>query len=147
MVLGRSGGPAHHYRGSVARAATEFSHLCRGTMDRMVTDTRGLLENGLALAKATFADATEAFGWHGDAIDEYVLHQVSKVHTDALQALLGIDPARALAIYPEHGNVGPAALPIVLSKLDDAGRLGPGTRVALLGIGSGLNCAMGEIAW
>jgi acyl-CoA:acyl-CoA alkyltransferase len=152
MVLGRSeaGGQAsedHRYRGSVARAATQFSHLCRGTMDRMVTDTRGILENGLALASATYADATTAFGWSEGAIAEYVLHQVSKVHTDALTALLGIDPAKALIIYPEHGNIGPAAVPIVLSKLDDAGRLRPGDRVALLGIGSGLNCAMGEIAW
>ena len=147
MVLGRAEGDGPRYRGTVARAATEFSHLCRGTMDRMVTDTRGILENGLALAADTYRDATAAFGWHDGAIAEYVLHQVSKVHTDALLALLGIDPARALAIYPEHGNVGPAALPIVLSKLDDAGRLRPGDRVALLGIGSGLNCAMGEIAW
>jgi 3-oxoacyl-[acyl-carrier-protein] synthase-3 len=148
MVLGR-GAPdgGHRYRGSVHRAATQFSHLCRGTMDRMVTDTRGILENGLALAAATYADATAAFGWTGGAVDEYVLHQVSRVHTDSLVALLGIDPAKVLSIYPEHGNVGPAALPIVLSKLDDAGRLRPGGRVALLGIGSGLNCAMGEVVW
>jgi acyl-CoA:acyl-CoA alkyltransferase len=148
MVLGRADDTGRRrYRGCVARAATRFSHLCRGTMDRMVTDTRGILENGLALAKETYADASATFGWTGDAIDEYVLHQVSKVHTDSLLALLGIDPAKALAIYPEHGNIGPAALPIVLSKLDDAGRLRPGGRIALLGIGSGLNCAMGEIAW
>jgi acyl-CoA:acyl-CoA alkyltransferase len=149
MVLGRApaGGTGPRYRGSVHRAATQFSHLCRGTMDKMVTDTRGILENGLALAAATFADATAAFGWDGDALDEYVLHQVSRVHTDSLVALLGIDPAKVLSIYPEHGNVGPAALPIVLSKLDEAGRLRPGGRIALLGIGSGLNCAMGEVVW
>jgi 3-oxoacyl-[acyl-carrier-protein] synthase-3 len=147
MVLGPSTGTGHRYRGSVSRAATRFSHLCRGTMDRMVTDTRGILENGLALAAETYADASAAFGWNSGVVDEYVLHQVSKVHTDSLLARLGIDPAKALAIYPEHGNVGPAALPLVLSKLDDAGRLHPGARVAMLGIGSGLNCAMGEIVW
>jgi acyl-CoA:acyl-CoA alkyltransferase len=147
VVLGRAHEGSHRYRGSVGRAATEFSHLCRGTMDRMVTDTRGILDNGLKLARDTFADATTAFGWRGDLLDEYVLHQVSKVHTEALVALLGIDPAKVLSIYPEHGNVGPAALPIVLSKLAEADRLRPGGRIALLGIGSGLNCAMGEIVW
>jgi 3-oxoacyl-[acyl-carrier-protein] synthase-3 len=147
MVLGRAHEGSHRYRGSVARAATEFSHLCRGTMDRMVTDTRGILQNGLTLAKDTFADAASAFGWRGDLVDEYVLHQVSKVHTEALVTLLGIEPAKVFSIYPEFGNVGPAALPIVLSKLEDLGRLRPGSRIALLGIGSGLNCAMGEVVW
>jgi 3-oxoacyl-[acyl-carrier-protein] synthase-3 len=147
MVLGRAHEGGHRYRGSVARAATQFSHLCRGTMDRMVTDTRGILHHGLMLAEETFADATDTFGWRGDLLDEYVLHQVSKVHTDALVALLGIDPAKVLSLYAEYGNVGPAALPIVLSKLEEAGRLRPGGRIALLGIGSGLNCAMGEVVW
>jgi len=147
VVLGRAHEGSHRYLGTVARAATQFSHLCRGTMDRMVTDTRGILHNGLMLAKATFADATAAFGWRDELLDEYVLHQVSKVHTDALVALLGIDAAKVLSIYPEYGNLGPAALPVVLSKLDEAGRLRPGGRIALLGIGSGLNCAMGEVAW
>jgi hypothetical protein len=33
----------------------------------------------------------------------------------------------------------------VLSKSAEAGRLKPGTRVALMGIGSGLNCSMRTI--
>jgi 3-oxoacyl-[acyl-carrier-protein] synthase-3 len=149
MVLGRSdllpGG--HRYRGSVTRAATQFSGLCRGTMQRMVTDTKTLLAEGLRLAAGTFQAASQAFGWSGGEVDEYVLHQVSKVHTDALLGLLGIDPARALTIFPEHGNVGPASVPIALSKLEEVGRLREGHRVALLGIGSGLNCAMAEVVW
>jgi 3-oxoacyl-[acyl-carrier-protein] synthase-3 len=41
MVLGRSAlvPDGHRYLGSVSLAATAFSHLCRGTMDRMVTDS------------------------------------------------------------------------------------------------------------
>lgn len=149
MVLGHSdllpGG--HRYRGSVTRAATEFSSLCRGTMDRMITDTKTLLTEGLRLAAATYEAASDAFGWSGGAVDEYVLHQVSKVHTQALLDLLGIDQERALTIFPSHGNVGPASVPITLSKLDEAGRLRGGHRVALLGIGSGLNCSMAEVIW
>ena len=37
----------HSYLGSVTRAATEFNQLCYGQMDRMVTDTRTLLTEGL----------------------------------------------------------------------------------------------------
>lgn len=48
MVLSRNG--THRYLGGVTRAATAFSHLRRGTMELMVTDTRVLLEEGLKLA-------------------------------------------------------------------------------------------------
>ena len=44
-------------------------------------------------------------------------------------------------------RVRPAAVPMVLSKLDELGRLRPGHRVGLMGIGSGLNCTMAEIVW
>jgi len=76
-----------------------------------------------------------------------VIHQVSKVHTAALVELLGIDPKKVLTVFPEYGNVGPASVPIALSKLKEMGRLKKGSRVALLGIGSGLNCSMAEVVW
>jgi 3-oxoacyl-[acyl-carrier-protein] synthase-3 len=38
-------------------------------------------------------------------------------------------------------------VPIVLSKLRELGRLKKGDRVALLGVGSGLNCSMAEVVW
>lgn len=149
MVLGRSELLPHGHRflGSVARAATSFSHLCRGNMDRMVTDTKTLLVEGLKLAGKTFQAARAALGWAANEIDEFVIHQISKVHTAAFVDLLGIDPRKVLTIFPEYGNVGPASVPIALSKLRELGRLQKGKRVALLGIGSGLNCSMAEVVW
>jgi len=76
-----------------------------------------------------------------------VVHQVSKVHTAAFTKAMGIDPLKVLTIFGEHGNIGPASVPIVLSKLREMGRLKKGSRVALLGIGSGLNCSMAEVVW
>jgi acyl-CoA:acyl-CoA alkyltransferase len=52
-----------------------------------------------------------------------------------------------MTIFSEHGNIGPASVPIVLSKLKEMGKLKKGQRVALLGIGSGLNCSMAEVVW
>jgi 3-oxoacyl-[acyl-carrier-protein] synthase-3 len=149
MVLGHRAllPDGHRYRGSVSLAASAFSHLCRGTADRMVTDSATLLDEGLELAARTFRRAGDTFGWTGPELDEFAVHQVSKVHTDGLVDRLGIDPAKVLALYPEYGNLGPASLPIVLSKLDEMGRLRAGTRVALMGIGSGLNCTMAEVTW
>ena len=149
MVLGRSEllPDGHRFLGSVTRAATEFSHLCRGNMDRMVTDTRTLLIEGLKLAAKTFQAARAAMGWAAGELDEFVLHQISKVHTAAIVDLLGIDPKRVLTVFPEHGNIGPASVPVTLSKLAESGRLQKGKRVALMGIGSGLNCSMAEVVW
>ena len=42
-------------------------------------------------------------------------------------------------------NIGPAGVPIALSKLVESGRLESGDRVALMGIGSGINCSMSEL--
>ena len=137
----------HPYLGSVSRSATEFNMLCHGQMDRMVTDTRVLLSEGLKLASKTFQAAKIAFGWVASELDQFIIHQVSKVHTDSLVSLLGLDPQKVYAIYPEMGNIGPASVPIVLAKAAEIGRIKQGDRVALLGIGSGLNCSMAEIIW
>jgi 3-oxoacyl-[acyl-carrier-protein] synthase III len=137
----------HPYLGSVSRAATEFNKLCHGQMDRMVTDTRILLSEGLKLAVKTFHAAKIALGWVANEMDQYVIHQVSKVHTESLVNLLGLDPEKVHAIYPEMGNIGPASVPIVLARAVELGKIRRGDRVALLGIGSGLNCSMAEIVW
>jgi 3-oxoacyl-[acyl-carrier-protein] synthase-3 len=149
MVMARKElAPAGHpYLGGIARAATEFNNLCHGQMDRMVTDTRILLSEGLKLAAKTFQAAKIALDWVVDELDQFVIHQVSKVHTDSLVKLLGLDPDKVHAIYPEMGNIGPASVPIVLAKAVELGKIRRGDRVALLGIGSGLNCSMAEIVW
>ena len=135
------------YRGGVTRAATRFHGLCRGNLDRMVTDTRMMLIEGIKLAQLTFAAAKEALGWAVEEMDEFVIHQISRAHTEAFLKTFGIDQKKVLTIFHEHGNIGPASVPIVLSKLRDLGRLKKGKRVALLGIGSGLNCSIAEVVW
>ena len=138
---------APRYRGGVTRSATEWNQLCRGNLDRMVTDTRMLLIEGIKLAQKTFEVARVKLGWVASEMDEFVVHQVSKVHTAAFIKNFGIDPKKVMTIFGEHGNIGPASVPIVLSKLKELGRLKKGDRIALLGIGSGLNCSMAEVVW
>ncbi|HPA01465.1 MAG TPA: 3-oxoacyl-ACP synthase III [Chiayiivirga sp.] len=149
MVLARRelAPDAPQYKGGVTRAATEWNTLCRGNLDRMVTDTRMLMVEGVKLASKTFQAARQALGWVVDELDEFVIHQVSQVHTNALVKAIGIDPKKVFTIFSEYGNIGPASVPIVLSKLKEMGRLKKGSRIALLGIGSGLNCSMAEVVW
>ena len=138
---------APRYRGGVTRSATEWNQLCRGNLDRMVTDTRMLLIEGIKLAQKTFVAAKQVLGWAVEELDQFVIHQVSQPHTAAFIKNFGIDPKKVMTIFGEHGNIGPASVPIVLSKLKQLGKLKKGDRIALLGIGSGLNCSMAEVVW
>jgi 3-oxoacyl-[acyl-carrier-protein] synthase III len=132
---------------SVMRAATQHARLCWGHATHMETDTKALLLAGIELAQATWGDAQKQLEWTPDALDLLVLHQVSSVHTMTLCGTLGLDPTKALLTFPEYGNIGPAAVPFTLSKAVEAKRTKKGDRVALMGIGSGLNCAMAELRW
>ena len=149
MVLGRTdhAPEGHPFKGSVNLAATQHCRLCAGNIDQMVTRTKELLMAGLELAVRTWGRATEVLGWTADAIDHYVIHQVSKVHTEQFAGILGIDLQKVFRLYPDFGNIGPAGVPIALSKLAETGRLLRGQRVAILGIGSGINCTMAEVVW
>lgn len=144
MVLGRhSEHPmSHRVVGGIARADTRSHDLCIGTLDRMHTDTKGLLDAGLDLAKRAWVDVEER-GWLD--MDRYIIHQVSAVHTSLMCSTLGIDPAKAPMTFPTLGNVGPASIPITLAGEQDA--LEPGDRVLCLGIGSGINASATELVW
>ena len=145
MVLGRASEhpDGHRFVGGVSRAATQHHRICVGDMTQMRTDSRALLEAGLELSTQTWQEACETFDWAD--LDCYVIHQVSSVHTKAITGALGIDPARVPMTFPHYGNIGPASIPFTLAKqADDLRR---GDRVGCLGIGSGLNASVIEIAW
>ncbi len=149
MVLGRGdcAPQGHPFRGSVNLAATQHCRLCAGNIDHMVTKTKELLMAGMELAVRTWGQAVEALGWTVDTVDHFVVHQVSKVHTEQFANLLGIDLGKIFRLYPKFGNVGPAGVPMALSKLEASGQLNLGQRVALVGIGSGINCTMADLQW
>jgi 3-oxoacyl-[acyl-carrier-protein] synthase-3 len=137
----------HRFLGGVTVADTAHNGLCRGQVDFGVTDAGKLLVHGVALAKLTWARAQAALGWSADTVDLFALHQVSEGHAQELARSLGFDRSRAFPVYPELGNVGPASVPIALSKALEAERLSAGDRVILGGIGSGLNCTAAGVIW
>ena len=137
----------HQYRGGVARAATQFNNLCRGWNHQMWTDTKSLLIEGMKLASLTFTAARTVMGWVVQELDHVVIHQVSKAHTESFIRAFGADPDKVYRIFPFLGNIGPASIPTVMSRMSQENRVKRGDRVALMGIGSGLNCAMAEVVW
>ena len=144
-VLGRADEhpEGHRILGGVTRAATQVHELCVGSVDAMFTDARALLKGGLVLVLSAWRDARPEWDWSD--MNRYITHQVSAVHTDAIIKTAHLDRTRVPVTFPRYGNVGPASIPITLAE--EQATLRAGDRVLLMGVGSGLNTAMMELAW
>lgn len=135
---------SHRILGGVSRAGTQHHELCVGGVDGMYTDTKGLLDGGLELVVDGWNEAQEN-GWDWSGMDRYVTHQVSNSYTNAIIKAVDLDRTKVPITFPTWGNVGPASLPMTLAQ--ESRSLNPGDRVLCMGVGSGLNTTMMEIAW
>jgi acyl-CoA:acyl-CoA alkyltransferase len=148
LVAGRP----HRLLGGVARSATQYSELCQGdTLGAealaMQTDSEQLLVAGVGLARETWEDFKKSTGWDESRVDRGVGHQVGSVHRRRVYEAMGLDLAKDFSTFETLGNMGSVSLPATLSAAVDAGAVAPGARVALFGIGSGLNCLMLGLEW
>jgi 3-oxoacyl-[acyl-carrier-protein] synthase III len=133
----------HRMLGGITRAATQFNDLCVGSVDGMFTDAKALLKGGMELVVSAWKDAKRQWSWSN--MDRYIMHQVSSVHTNAIVKAANLDATRVPVTFPLLGNVGPASIPITLAQ--ESSKLVRGNRVLLMGVGSGLNTSMMELAW
>ena len=60
---------------------------------------------------------------------------------------VGLDLSKDFSTFETLGNMGSASLPATLGLAEQAGALSAGDKVALMGIGSGINCLMLAIEW
>lgn len=146
VTSGRRAKTGHRLQGEVALADTAANDLCRGDMGGMTTDGGRLLEAGVSLGTRSWAAARQAFGWERP-LAAYAMHQVGRTHYRTILKTLGIPAERSPEIYPTLGNVGAAGVPITLLSAVRQGLVREGDELALLGIGSGLNCAIQGVRW
>ena len=139
-----------------ALAAPEFHRICRWgpsqgllgeTPNVMDTDASAVLEHGVALGRATWDALLSATGWRPGDVDRVICHQVGAPHRKEVLAALGVAPSRDFSTFETLGNIGTVSLPITAALAHEAGFLRKGDRVAMLGIGSGLNCLMLGVEW
>jgi 3-oxoacyl-[acyl-carrier-protein] synthase-3 len=145
-------GSAHRLCGGVARASTQHNDLCQGDSYgaealQMQTDSEQLLLAGVQLAKETWAEFTQTTGWGAAEVQRFICHQVGATHRRKLYEMLALDPARDFSTFETLGNMGSVSLPATLAGAVEAGAVKAGDRVALLGIGSGINCLMLALEW
>ena len=142
--------------GAVGRAETRHHALCYSGRDESVagdmrplmeTDSEQLMEAGIRAGAKTFAAFLREIGWRGEQIDKTFCHQVGTTHRKLMLAALGLDPRIDFPTFASLGNTGSVALPTAMALGIEAGHLRPNDRVALLGIGSGINVLMLAVEW
>lgn len=142
--------------GGVFRANSQGADLCQSTRDEtlggaagplMQTDSEALLRHGVETAKAAFAEFRREVGWRTADIHRTFCHQVGRMHQRALFEALGLSPAVDYPTVAFLGNTGAVAVPITAALGVQNRQVRPGDKVALLGIGSGINALMLAVEW
>lgn len=108
----------------------------------METDSEALLHAGIQLAERTWKKTKDVLGWNNQDVDRVFTHQVGKQHRTLLLETLQLDPHLDFPTVERFGNTGAAALPMALAMGLQEDPPPAGTKLALLGIGSGLNSVM-----
>ncbi len=142
--------------GGAFQADTASRELCAGGVaaethgddrPRMETDSEALLHAGVNLAERTWHQTKRVLGWTNADVRKTFTHQVGRAHRRLLYERLGLDLALDFSTVEFLGNTGAAALPLTAALGIERGHVCPGDKVALLGIGSGLNALMLGLQW
>jgi len=147
----------HRLLGGYSQAASQFNKLCRGNDESktgttnwsplMKTDAETMMQEGCRLAGQTWACAKKNLGWANDDVDSVFCHQVGYAHRKLLYETLSLGLEKDFSTLEYLGNTGAASLPSTLALGAEKGFLKSGDRIALLGIGSGLNCLILGAEW
>jgi len=141
---------------AAAQANTDHHHLCHSGRDEAVaggmqplmeTDSETLMREGIVTGVDTFRDFLGVTGWTVDDIDKTFCHQVGSAHRKLMIESLGIAAETDYTTFQWLGNTGSVALPITMAIGLEKGHVAAGDNVAMLGIGSGINCLMLAVKW
>jgi 3-oxoacyl-[acyl-carrier-protein] synthase-3 len=136
---------------AVSRTNTEAHDLCHSGRDESVaggmrplmqTEAETLMHEGVALGREAFRQFLGEAGWSTSDVSKTACHQVGSAHRKLMLDEFGLDPKIDFVTYPWLGNTGAAALPVTLAIGIEQGHCQSGNRVAMLGIGSGINVLM-----
>ena len=141
---------------AAVRADTHNHRLCHSGRDEAVaggmtplmdTDAEQLMHEGIRTGAETFADFLVEIGWTREQIDRSFCHQVGATHRKMMLEAFGLEERIDFATVNWLGNTGSVALPITMAIALEQELVGPGERVSMLGIGSGINCLMIGAQW
>ncbi len=136
-----------HILGGAGYSNTAHCDLCVAQREWMRTNSSKLLDEGTHVVKKAWARFKAELGWETETVDKLFTHQISMP-----QRLVGL---RAIGV-PEHidyptlerlGNTGAVAAPLSLALGVENGFVQDGDKLALFGVGSGINSLVLGIQW
>jgi acyl-CoA:acyl-CoA alkyltransferase len=142
--------------GGSIRANTSQCHLCQSGRDEsadaqmqplMNTDSETLMREGIAVGKLAFDDFLKELAWQRDDINKTFCHQVGKMHHKLMFESLGLDQKIDYTTLEYLGNTGSVAAPMTAAIGIENSRVQKGDKVALMGIGSGINVIILGLEW
>ena len=139
----------HRLVGAAALANTAEHGLCQseGMETFMRTDSEQLMLAGVATGAKTFDLFLKELNWTRDSISKTICHQVGVAHRKLLFETLRLNESLDFGTFETLGNTGAAALPLTMAIAAERGHFAAGDRIAMLGIGSGINCQMLGVEW
>lgn len=151
----------HRLLGGMMRSRAKHHGLCRwgpatgippqiepGTVPmEMTTDAAAVMEHGVELGEETWFAFLEEMGWTVEQVDRTICHQVGAPHRETVLRKLGVPSEKDFQTFEFLGNIGTVSLPITAAIAEERGILEKGHRVAMCGIGSGLNCLILGVEW
>lgn len=111
----------------------------------MKMDGRSVFKWAIRLAEQNIREVVETSGIPLDAIDLFVLHQANARIIEGARMALDLPPEKVLMNLDRYGNTSSGSIPLAMDEAWRAGRIGPGSTVAVCGFGGGL--AWGTAVW
>jgi 3-oxoacyl-[acyl-carrier-protein] synthase-3 len=145
VVLVSSGKPGIHASvlradGSHAGMLSVPGNVCGGAIvgsPFLQMDGQAVFKFAVKVLDASARETVAAAGMQLADIDWLIPHQANVRILDATARKLGLPPEKLVVTVDHHGNTSAASVPLALDEFVRAGKIKPGHRLLLQGVGGG----------
>jgi 3-oxoacyl-[acyl-carrier-protein] synthase-3 len=146
----------HSLFAASSMAVTQYNDLCRGNSDKgindeydimMMTDSEKLMQYGVEAASKNWNKFKQLTAWTNSTPDCFCTHQVGSAHKKLLFESLNLELKKDYPILESYGNSGSVSCPMTVACAEENAALKKGDKLAMLGIGSGINCTILGVEW
>jgi len=136
------------YSEGALRSHTDLDSSITGKVPRLLeVDSAGLLEEGISATADNFRSFLLELDWSRRSIERTICHQVGARACRMLIDALGVAKGRECFTFEEYGNTGAVAIPLTLAHTTERSEPPPGSQIALVGTGAGINSLAMAIEW
>ena len=100
-------------------------------------DGQGVFKFAVRVLEEAGRETLAAAGMQMSDVDWLIPHQANVRILDATARRLGLPPEKLVVTVDHHGNTSAASIPLALDEFVRAGRIRPGHRVLMEGVGGG----------